>query len=352
MTVTSTLIAYWSRWIDDAAVGMSRALQRLRLARTVELREQADGTFLAVESRRSKATPPEGATLRLEQGALAGPGRQILVRSRVGVVLSPARFVFRTLELPRGADQFLEGVVRSQIDRLTPWSANEAAFGWSAPTDAGPDRIAVTVAATDRALIEPFVKAVMASRARSVQVSTRTEDASIVVPVWFQRTDQRADRRLRRYLAIGFGVASLGFVLSFGAWLVVGGYLENRERELQDQIAQRRAEFGQQTGSALEQAIQSLQARKRATPSAVLVIEDLSKALPDDAHLTELRMEDGNVQMVGLAHAAPALIRLIEQSGRFSRATFFAPTVRAPNGSETFHIEAHPEQQIAKGDEN
>jgi general secretion pathway protein L len=183
-------------------------------------------------------------------------------------------------------------------------------------------------------------------------VSTRTEDASIVVPVWFQRTDQRADRRLRRYLAIGFGVASLGFVLSFGAWLVVGGYLENRERELQDQIAQRRAEFGQQTGSALEQAIQSLQARKRATPSAVLVIEDLSKALPDDAHLTELRMEDGNVQMVGLAHAAPALIRLIEQSGRFSRATFFAPTVRAPNGSETFHIEAHPEQQIAKGDEN
>ena len=123
-------------------------------------------------------------------------------------MLSPSRFVFRNLELPRGAEQFLEGVVRSQIDRLTPWIASEAAFGWSPPSDAGPDRIAVIVAATDRALIEPFVNAVVTSRADSVQVSTLAEGASTVIPVWFQHTDQRADRRLRRYLAIGFGVAA------------------------------------------------------------------------------------------------------------------------------------------------
>ncbi len=352
MTATSTIIEHWSRWIDDVAAGMSLMLLRLRLARAIELREQADGSFLASERRRGLATPLSELPLRLDQGALVGPIRQNLVRSRVDVVLSPSRFVFRNLELPRGAEQFLEGVVRSQIDRLTPWIASEAAFGWSPPSDAGPDRIAVIVAATDRALIEPFVNAVVTSRAGSVQVSTLAEGASIVIPVLFQHTDQRADRRLRRYLAIGFGVAALGFLVSFGGWLVAGGYFETRERELQDQITQRRAEFGQQTGTALEQAIQSLQARKRAAPSAVLVIDELSKALPDDAHLTELRMEDGNVQMVGVSHEAPALIRLIEQSGRFSQATFFAPTVQAPNGSETFHIEAHPEPQIARSDEN
>jgi general secretion pathway protein L len=348
MSLASNVVGLWSLWMDDAAAGLNRALLRLRPARAIELREQADGSFLATERLRGLATPLDAAPLRLDEDGVAGPSRELLVGRRVDVVLSPSRFVFRSLELPRGAEQFLEGVVRSQIDRLTPWVASEAAFGWSSPSDAGADRIAVTVAATGRALIEPIVSAVVAMSAGSVQVSTEAEEDSTIIPVWFQRPDQSADRRLRRYLAIALGVSVLGFLVSLGAWLVAGGYYEARERELQDQTAERRAELTQQTGSALEQAVQSLQARKRATPSAVLVIEDLSKALPDDAHLTELRIENEKVQMVGLARDSAALIRLIEQSGQFSQATYFAPTVRTANGTETFHIEARPGPPFAQ----
>jgi general secretion pathway protein L len=352
MNLSEAIVEFWRRWIDDVAATLDGAVSWVRPGRVIELREQADGSFLGAELRRGKATRLSDAPIRLEQDALPGENRELLPRSRVDVLLSPSRFVFRTLELPRAAEQFLDGVVRSQIDRLTPWIASEAAFGWSAPVDAGPDRISVTVAATGRGLIVPIVNAIIASRAESVQVSTSAEDASTRIPVLFQQADQRADQRLRQYLAIGFGVAALAFLVSVGVWLVAGSSYEARESALQGQIAERRARLMQQTGSALEQAVHSLQARKRTTPSAVLVVEALSKALPDDAHLTELRIEDGKVQMIGLARDSAALIRMIEQSGHFSQATFFGPMVRAPNGSETFHIEARPEPPFAKDNGN
>ena len=148
--------------MDDVAAGLNRLGPMLRRGRRIELIEQADGAFLAAELRKGAADPLDEPPLRLEQDRFADPiserMRALLARSRVDVMLAPSRFVFRTLELPRGASQFLEGVVRSQIDRLTPWSASDAVFGWSAPVDAGAERISIAVAATSSALVAPIAR--------------------------------------------------------------------------------------------------------------------------------------------------------------------------------------------------
>jgi general secretion pathway protein L len=73
-----------------------------------------------------------------------------------------------------------------------------------------------------------------------------------------------------------------------------------------------------------------------------MVLEGISRVLPDTTYVTELRIEGDKMQVAGLTQDAPSLIRLIEQSPQFTRATFFAPTTRAPEDSgERFHVEAH-----------
>lgn len=356
MTTAASFLKHLAAWIDDVSSGLAFLGATMRRGRKIELIEQPDGSFSAAEWRKGAAHSLGEPPLRLDRRRFADPisdrMRMLLAQSQVDVVLAPSRFVFRMLELPRGANQFLEGVVRSQVDRLTPWSASDAVFGWSSPVDAGSDRIAVAVAATASALVAPIAQALEAARARNIRMSTRAQDeGALVIPVFAQRSDgQDGVRRLRQRLLIGLGLSGLAFALSLCVWVIVGGAYEARRESLQNEIAERRAALSNRRDSAAVQATQALQARKRAEPSAVMTLEALSKLLPDDTHLTELRIEDGKVQIVGLSGDAPALIQLIEQSRRFTRATFFAPTVRDPAGGETFHIEAHIEPSFAVTD--
>jgi general secretion pathway protein L len=189
----------------------------------------------------------------------------------------------------------------------------------------------------------------MAARADHVRMSTWIgEEPAQMIPVFAQDIGgENGGRGLRRRVVAGLALSGLVFAVSLGAWLIAGRGDDSRMAELQNRIAERRSELMNRRGPAAEEALKALEARKWATPSAVMTLESLSNTLPDDAHLTELRIEGGKVQIAGSATDASALIRLIEQSRKFTAATFFAPTVRAPKGGESFHIEAHIEPSFA-----
>jgi general secretion pathway protein L len=257
--------------------------------------------------------------------------------------MRPAHVLMHQLDFPAKAADFLDGMIRAQVDRLTPWTVNDAIFGWSPPAPAANDRIAVTFAATSRQKIDPVRQfAAMADAASIVIAAPATAEAPAPIRLLDQPLRSVIGSaidmpRLLRAILLSAGVAAAAS-LAINAYL--GGSLQSDLDELQRRISQRRAAL--RVGEGATSSLGLLAKRKQTTPSGVMVLEALSRALPDSTYVTELRIEGDKVQVVGMTQDAASLIRLMEQSPQFTRATFFAPTTHAANETgERFHIEAH-----------
>jgi general secretion pathway protein L len=267
-------------------------------------------------------------------------------------VLQPKRFLLRPLELPARAADFVEGIVRAQIDRLTPWSASEAVFGCSAPTASGTESVTTMIAATTRKVAMTYVQAVSSFHPASVAVCTDISERDAGrVKVFEQKARGHLDAaRLSRGLSILLGVVAVGALLALVVSSWIGDSLGAQESELARQISARRAAIRAGSDGSDRSPVAALERRKHETPSSVIVLETLSRVLPDHTYVTELHLAGNKLQIVGITRDAPSLIPLIEQSRHFTRATFYAPTTRSPSDpGERFHIEARIEPKNTAG---
>jgi general secretion pathway protein L len=348
MSLLNQIRQVLSRWLDTVAAFIVATYAKVVAAPGVRVMEEKDGTF-TVEANGKAASSSE--RLRIIGGEVVATGTgnaaAMLKASRAELVLQPERFVIRPLELPRRATEFLDGIVRAQIDRLTPWSAENAAFGWSAPVDIPNERVSVTVAATARSLVMPFVSAIAGLGADSIAVSTVTpgaQNGAAAIKVFDQRVRGALElSRVRRALALGLLAAGVLAVAAIAADVIVGNELDARHADVTSRIAAQRAKL-HAGGDVRDSALAALERRRHETPASVIVLEVLSQILPDHTYVTELRIQGDKMQVIGVTRDAPSLIRLIEQSNHFTRATFFAPTTRSPSEpGEHFHIEARIE---------
>ena len=337
-----------SRWLnarlDDTAETLARLADSLQRKRRLLLVEQADGSFATAGARGGTALWRWRGKEFVSEGSTSG-----LRRAVIELRLAPSRFVFRELELPARAGGLLDGVVRAQIDRITPWRAAEVAFGCSAPSPREGQRIAVTVAACKSGPVAELAEALAAKGADAVSVTTAEGGEKIPIRV-YERHMGAATRLGRWRLAL---LTLLGAAMAAGAaaaaadW-TIGADLSAEIDSLTASVAQRRAVLLRLQHAGDDPALQALNRAKRTTPSAVIVLEALSKALPDDAYLTDMRLEGDKLSIAGVAADAAKLIRNLEQSSAFSQATFAAPTTRTPDGrGQSFRIETHVAAQLA-----
>lgn len=346
MKILRQIIETIACWIDSVAATINSLFERTRSQRRVQLVEEEHDTFSLHLLDNLKNSNLPDHRIQISGGAIVGalpPSWVSILRgSRIELILQPSRFLFRPLELPKRATEYLDGIVRSQIDRLTPWTANEAVYSWTPPVDAPNDRIHLMIAATARAMIAPYLRAIANLNAALIVVTTAQsglEPKAAPIKFMEQRTRSVVDvRRIRMVLMSIFLLSGLAAVASIGFFAATADNLSVEQQELLRKISARKAAMRNLfDGSGL----QTLEKRKQTTPSSVIVLEALSALLPDDTYVTELRIDGEKLQIVGVTSDAPSLIRLIEQSPHFAQATFFAPTTRSAGAtSEQFHIES------------
>ncbi|MGJ4972361.1 MULTISPECIES: PilN domain-containing protein [unclassified Bradyrhizobium] len=357
MTMSTRVRRELAAWIGSVAEAVVAAIGRLTIKPSVRLIEIERNVFIMrMLARPGRSVPPDCRIL-LPDGDASLPAppeswNAAVHGSRIEVVLRPDRFLWRPLDLPKRAVEFLDAMVRSQLDRLTPWSAHEAVFGRTAPVEISSERIQTTVIAAPRPKLESLIRLAESWRAGSIILFAAPETAPM--PVDDRLTATNATRlneqrlggsldvgRVSRVLAALLIVAAISAALSFAAGSLLGERLDEQQGQLTRRISERRAALRLDLQGTDNAALRGLMRRKQESPAAVVLMEALSRILPDNTYVTELRIEKDRLQIVGMTQDAPALVKLIEQSAHFTRATFFAPTTRsADDPGQRFHIEA------------
>jgi general secretion pathway protein L len=210
----------------------------------------------------------------------------------------------------------------------------------------GPENITTMIAATTRKVAMSYVQAVSGFHPAAIAICTDIAERDAGrVKVFEQKARGHLDAaRLGRALLVALGVIAMAALASVTTAAYVTDNLGSQEAELARQISARRAAIRAGADGGDRSSVAALERRKYETPSSVIVLEALSQLLPDHTYVTELHLAGNRLQISGITRDAPSLIPLIEQSRHFTRATFYAPTTRAPSDpGERFHIETRVE---------
>lgn len=262
-------------------------------------------------------------------------------RSSIEILVPPAAILSRRLDpLPAESRQYVDGVVKHQLDAIFPWSSEDVVYAASVD-DREDGRIDVTVHATAGSTISEALSAARRCEAAEIFVCGIDERGGAVrIPVPGASSEGKRIETIRtaaRYAIIALLIVMAGIA----SWNVLARWSLNSDIDAVDQlISERRATLARAANANGRAGDESLESRKQKSPVVVVAIEELSKALPDDTYLTDLSFEGGSLRISGLSRRAEELVNLLEESGRFERTTYSAPITRmSGGGADRFSIE-------------
>ncbi|MFT3790124.1 MAG: PilN domain-containing protein [Rudaea sp.] len=289
---------------------------------------------------------------------------------RVFYCIAPQRALRRELTLPVAAEDKLRQVLAFEMDRQTPFKADQVFFDYRiVQRDATAKTLRVELHVVPRAQIDGELTALagIGIALDGVDCWRGTPNGgraglNLLPP---ERRVKRVNQRLRLNLALGAAAAVL---------FVVAGllFLNNRQAGL-DAMS---AEVEKAKGEAKQTAVLARRLKdntssasylyrlKRDTTPMTAMLADLTKRLPDDTFLERLTVDEkGKVEVQGQSGNANKLIEGLQKSEMLDNAAFIGtvqPDVRTKKDRFTMNFQLHrqpepeaPDKDASKpGDKN
>jgi general secretion pathway protein L len=344
MVSLSTQFPTLDRWADGLAGAYLSARSGLRPARRYCIRANARPLAIVAcigDERHAMCTVdtlPDGRI-----GPIP-PDRLHEIKDQCFDILVPPTAMFKHALDPLPADSrpFVDDIVRHQLEELSPWPSRDVLFT-TILEDRNDGSIDVTMWATVRTAIGAALS--VAEACEPAQIRIVVEDSlkgdetypPLIVPLKGEGGGR--SQRVAWYAIVALILFATSFVGSTTLWWQS---LDRQSASLDRAIAKSRSAINDATVAAPDNASDpaDLYAMKRHMPLASIVIESLSRALPDDTYLTELHLDANKLRIAGVSARASDLVRKLEASGSFQDATFYAATTRLPNlRVDHFYIE-------------
>ncbi|HAI59150.1 MAG TPA: general secretion pathway protein GspL [Xanthomonadaceae bacterium] len=259
------------------------------------------------------ATGPEGVE------ALAAALERRGVEGELWALLPAGEALVRTLALPLAVEPQLAAALRHEIDRQTPFTADQVVFAVQVvsrhPAE-GQLRAELAVLPKDRLDAALTALGPLAARLSGLDIDDsahRTGRRRNLLPAAQRVPRSERDARVRLGLATGAAIA-----------LLLAGVLtlDNRERALAALEVARDAAYQQaREARALRQQLEAAAAaanflaeQRAARPTMLELLDDLSQRLPDDVHLQRLTVEQQRVTLSGAARSAGTIVATLQPS--------------------------------------
>jgi general secretion pathway protein L len=276
-----------------------------------------------------------------------------LLDAELRLRLSPGQCLVRTLKLPAAAAENLQQVMAFEMDRLTPFKASQVYYS-ARIVERLPDtrQIRVELALTPRLKLDPLLDELAAAGWRPGMVVVDGEAGEHdLLPEKYRGPRSMLPHRLTVAFSVLFGLLLLA-TLALPVWLN-RGLEQTLQREVK-QVAKvaKEVEALKSEAERLTHESGFLLRRKRLEPATVEMLDELSRAIPDQTWLNGLQFRDHKIVMQGQSPAASSLIERIEASPVFKNTSFVSPVTKdIASGQERFQIatevagEKSPEQQ-------
>jgi general secretion pathway protein L len=267
-----------------------------------------------------------------------------VARRRRGVVvrLAPELGLHKILDLPLAAQDDLAQLLRFEMDRLTPFPAEEVCFAHRVlRADAAGRRLSVELQVVPRGLVEEAIAAAegLGLQPQRVELGGSGEPGDQALDL-LPRDAAEGPRTSRLNRALGL----LALALAAAAIIIPLQQQRSTAADLERMV--RAAQAQAERSLALRDQLDELAAtarfvveRKASTPMSTRVLAELTRLIPDQAYVNHLYLRDGEVQLQGFARTASDLIGVLDQSPLFRAPQFRSPVTSDPRTDlERFHI--------------